>query len=1005
MIQNIFMKNIFLLIIVNFIFSQFVNAQKTFPQNGPYDVRQDWYAFTNATIYKKWDEKIENATLLIKNGKVEACGKSVVIPTGATIIDLKGKYIYPSFIDLYCDYGIENNIDPNLPNNRRNRSGGPNNMSNKKGAFSWNEALKSEQNASEMFLANKEKAKGWLSQGFGSVLTHKMDGICRGASTLVTLGDDNEHELILKSKAAHQMSFKKGSSSQDYPSSLMGSIALLRQTYYDGQWYKNQNEEVNLSLAAWNDLHPLCQIFDVDDKQDLLRASKLGKEFAVSYIIKGAGDEYQRLDEIKAAGNPLILPINFPNAMDVEDPLQVNSVNYADLLHWELAPTNLGLVDKAGIEFCITSFGLSKKEDFLLNLKKAISYGLSEDAALKALTTTPAKLISVENIIGSLENGKVANFIITNTNIFSKEGKVLNNWVNGKPVLQYDLEPLIISGNYNLILDGYVYKAIVKNNSTKPDISFKMNDSTDIKWEVQLTDNLLVATFQNPDKSGITRLQGVIENKINGVGINSNNRQFNWSMEYVNASNMDSSTQDKLPNLAELGKVVYPFMTYGWTKKPTDNNYLIKNCTIWTNEIEGKLINTDLLLQNGKIAKIGKNITEPNAIIIDGTDKQITAGIIDEHSHIAASRGINEGTQESSAEVRIADIINADDINIYRQLAGGVTTSHILHGSANPIGGQTQLIKLRWGYSPEAMKFEGADGFIKFALGENVKRASYQDPNNRFPQTRMGVEQVYDDYFTRAREYERIKKSGKPYRKDLDLEAILEILDKKRFITCHSYVQSEINMLMKMAEKHSFRVNTFTHILEGYKVADKMVRHGVGGSTFSDWWAYKHEVYDAIPYNGALMHDQGVVVAFNSDDAEMARRLNQEAGKAIMYGNVKEEDALKFVTLNPAKLLHIDHRVGSIKVGKDADVVIWSGHPLSVYSKAEMTFVDGIKFYDRTEESKVINQFNAEKFRLIQKMMESKKAGNKVNPIKNRPHRYYHCEDIEDEMSDEEHIH
>mgnify|MGYP000918393237 CR=1 FL=1 len=999
------MKNIFLLIIVNFIFIQFVNAQKTFPQNGPYDVRQDWYAITNATIYKKWDEKIENASLLIKNGKVEACGKSVVIPTGATIIDLKGKYIYPSFIDLYCDYGIENNIDPNLPNNRRNRSGGPNNMSSKKGAFSWNEALKSEQNAIEMFLANKEKAKGWLSQGFGSVLTHKMDGISRGTSTLVTLGDDNEHELILKSKAAHQLSFKKGSSSQDYPSSLMGSIALLRQTYYDGQWYKNQNEEVNLSLAAWNDLQPLCQIFDVDDKQDLLRASKLGKEFAVNYIIKGAGDEYQRLDEIKAAGNPLILPINFPNAMDVEDPLQVNSVNYGDLLHWELAPTNLGLVDKAGIEFCITSFGLSKKEDFLLNLKKAISYGLSEDAALKALTATPAKLISVENIIGSLENGKVANFIITNTNIFSKDGKVLNNWVNGKPVLQNDLEPLIISGNYNLILDGNVYKAIVKNNSIKPDISFKMNDSTDIKLEVQLTDNLLVATFQNPDKSGITRLQGVIENKINGVGINSNNRQFNWSMEYLNASNMDSSTQDKKPNIAELGKVVYPFMTYGWTKKPTANNYLIKNCTIWTNEIEGKLINTDLLLQNGKIAKVGKNIFEPNAIIIDGTDKQITAGIIDEHSHIAASRGINEGTQESSAEVRIGDIINADDINIYRQLAGGVTTSHILHGSANPIGGQTQLIKLRWGYSPEAMKFEGADGFIKFALGENVKRASYQDPNNRFPQTRMGVEQVYNDYFTRAREYERIKKSGKPYRKDLDLEAILEILDKKRFITCHSYVQSEINMLMKMAEKHSFRVNTFTHILEGYKVADKMVRHGVGGSTFSDWWAYKHEVYDAIPYNGALMHDQGVVVAFNSDDAEMARRLNQEAGKAIMYGNVKEEDALKFVTLNPAKLLHIDHRVGSIKVGKDADVVIWSGHPLSVYSKAEMTFVDGIKFYDRSEESKVINQFNAEKFRLIQKMMESKKAGNKVNPIKNRPHRYYHCEDIEDEMGDVQSLH
>ena len=975
-------------------------SQVTFPQNGPYDERNGWYAFTNAMIVKSWNEKLENATLVIKDGKIEACGTTVTIPNGAIKVDLKGKYIYPAFIDIYSDYGIDNSQDPSSNSNRRNRGGGPNNMSSKKGAFSWNEALKTETRANELFLVNKEKAKEWLNLGFGAVVTHKTDGISRGTSVLVTLGDEKEHQVILKNKVAHQLSFKKGSSSQDYPSSLMGSIALLRQTYLDGQWYKTQNQEYNISLEAWNELQNIPQIFEVDDKLDVLRASKLGKEFGINYIIKGVGDEYQRLTEIKQAGNPLIIPLNFPDAMDVEDPLEVNGVNYGDLLHWELAPTNPGKLENAGINFSFTIYGLKKKEEFLGNLRKAISYGLSEKAALKALTATPAQMIAAENLLGSLEVGKLANFFISNDNIFLKDSKILNNWVNGKLNVQNDLEPVIPSGMYNLKMGNQTYKAMVKTSVSKPDISYKINDSTDVKIDAQLNDNLITATIQNPDKSGTTRLQGIVDNKIYGTGLSPDNNKFDWELVYLNALPTDTMSKEEKVRNNILGPVLYPFMAYGWKEKPQPANYLIKNITIWTNEQEGKLENSDLLIENGKIAKIGKNLNGGNAIVIDGTNKQLTPGIIDEHSHIAAVRGINEGTQESSAEVRIGDIINSDDINIFRQLAGGVTTSHILHGSANPIGGQTQLIKLRWGYDPEAMKFEGADGFIKFALGENVKRANYQDVNNRFPQTRMGVEQVYDDYFTRARTYGNLKKSGKPYRKDLDLEAILEILDKKRFITCHSYVQSEINMLMKMAEKHNFRVNTFTHILEGYKVADKMVKHGVGGSTFSDWWAYKHEVYDAIPYNGAIMHNQGVVVAFNSDDAEMARRLNQEAGKAVMYGNVPEEEALKFVTLNPAKLMHIDNKVGSIKVGKDADVVIWSGHPLSVYSVAEKTFVDGIKFYDRLEEAKMMNQLATDKSRIIQKMLESKKAGNRVTPIKSKPHRYYHCEDMEEENNE-----
>jgi imidazolonepropionase-like amidohydrolase len=294
------------------------------------------------------------------------------------------------------------------------------------------------------------------------------------------------------------------------------------------------------------------------------------------------------------------------------------------------------------------------------------------------------------------------------------------------------------------------------------------------------------------------------------------------------------------------------------------------------------------------------------------------------------------------------------------------------------------------------MKFEDADGFIKFALGENVKQSNWGDNfTTRFPQTRMGVEQVFVDHFTRAREYGQLKASGKPYRKDLEMEALLEIINSERFITCHSYRQSEINMLMKVAEQFGFRVNTFTHILEGYKVADKMAEHGVAGSSFSDWWAYKHEVLEAIPYNAAIMHEQGVLVSINSDDAEMGRRLNQEAGKAVLYGNVSEEEALKFVTLNPAKMLHIDHRVGSIKAGKDADVVLWSDHPLTVYAKAEKTFVDGILFFDREKDLEMRQMIAAERNRIIQKMLQEKQAGKPTRPAAGkRQFNIYHCDTL-----------
>ncbi len=1003
--------------ILPFLFSLFILlptflvAQQTFPRNNVADHREGLYAFTNATIYKSWNEQLEDATLVIRKGKIENIGQGIPVPNDAVIIDLNGKTVYPSFIDIYSDYG--------MPEIKRQRSGGGFGSrsatkfeTEKKGAYSWNAALKPEFQAHEVFDANEKKAGELRKKGFGAALSHNKDGISRGTSVMVTLSDEREHEMIVKEKVAHHLSFNKGTSSMPYPRSLMGCIYLLRQSYYDGQWYKStgHKEEINLSLQAWNEVIGLRQIFDTNNRLEVLRASKLGKEFGVTYIIKGSGDEYQRLDEIKATASSLILPLNFPDAFDVEDPYDAMTVNLSDMKHWELAPTNPAKVAKAGIPFALTQHGLKKGADFMANLRKAIENGLSEDDALKALTYTPAEFSNCLNDLGTLDKGKLANFIITDGNVFDKKTKIYHNWVKGKPFVIKALElPNIQPGMFDFIVGDMVRKLEVKEKDGKYEMNILVDDSVGTKVNNKINNGRITLSFKIKGSDSSTRLSGTIGNeKWIGTGQEGGGNWASWAC--IRTGDLPKKTEsgnkekrgekgqkDKKSTAEDLGKVTYPFIGFGWTERPSQQTYLLKNATVWTCEKDGILENTDVLIRNGKVQLVGKNIQMDDAITIDATGRHITPGIIDEHTHIAASRGINEGSSQfSSAEVRIGDVINSEDINIYRQLSGGVTTAQILHGSSNPIGGQSAIIKLRWGFAPEEMKYEHAKPFIKFALGENVKR-SRSSSNDRFPSTRMGVAQVYEDHFTEARQYGELKRSGKPFRRDLEQDCILEILESERFISCHSYRQSEINMLMKVAEKYDFRVNTFTHILEGYKVADKMAEHGVGGSSFADWWAYKFEVYEAIPHNGAIMHEQGVTVAFNSDDAEMARRLNQEAAKAVRFGGVSEEEALKFVTLNPAKLLHIDDHTGSLKIGKDADVVLWSGHPLSVYSKADMTFIDGIKFFDREGDLKKREEVAAERNRLIQKMLAAKKGGGKTQRPNSRRGNHYHCDSEEDE--------
>ncbi|HEY0765005.1 MAG TPA: amidohydrolase family protein [Pyrinomonadaceae bacterium] len=396
-------------------------------------------------------------------------------------------------------------------------------------------------------------------------------------------------------------------------------------------------------------------------------------------------------------------------------------------------------------------------------------------------------------------------------------------------------------------------------------------------------------------------------------------------------------------------------------QRPSAPETLIRNATVLT-VTHGTLQNTDVLMRNGKIAAIGKNLSAPNARVVDGTGKYVMPGIIDCHSHSMLDT-INEGTLAVTSMVRTQDVLNTTDVDLYRELAGGVTTLNLLHGSANPIGGLNTVVKIKYGRPASEFLFPGAMPGIKFALGENVKRSS--QPNQpgvtrRYPNTRMGVEEVIRDAFTRARDYKRTwdeyREAAKkdknliPPRRDLQLEPLVEILEGKRYVHAHCYIASEILMLINIADEFGFKIKTFQHVLEGYKVAKEIAAHGAGASMFADSWAYKIEAYDAIPYNAAIMTRAGVVVSMNSDSDERARRLNIEAAKAMHWGDLTEEQALKLVTLNPAIQLGIQARVGSIEVGKDADLAIWNGHPFSVYSRVDTTFIDGEVFFDREQD-------------------------------------------------------
>ena len=561
-----------------------VNAQQTFPVDGSHDIRPERYAFTNATIVVSPTTTITNGSLLIKGQTIEAVGKGINIPKGYVVIDLKGKYITPSFIDAFGDYGVETAKTITSGFSRGSQVV----LSTKKGAYNWNEAIRPEIQAQNTFAIDVKKAEELKKLGFGTVHSVIRDGISRGTSLVASLATRNESEAVLLPEAGAQYSFSKGSSSNSYPGSLMGSIALLRQTYYDAEWYKNQNKEYNISLKEFNRIQDLPQFFEINDVLDVFRVNSIAKEFGKSFILKAAGNEYQRLDEVKATGSKLIVPLNFPKTYDVEDPTSARNISLSQLKHWEMAPSNPAMLVQAGIPFSITTHGLEKTSDFWPNIKKAISYGLSENDAFKALTITPAEFLGISKQVGTLEKGKFANFIISSSSVFSDDNTIYENWTQGQRFITNELNQHDIRGEYATQIEGIGNaKLIIGGKPGSYDVNISKLDLDSVKTKAKLTRNgdIITLCFNPKGSTGSTRISAYISDKetntLKGELVNPDETSTEWTATFVKSipetSKKDAAKKDTSKMESNIGELIYPFVSFGNAETPKAESILLKN--------------------------------------------------------------------------------------------------------------------------------------------------------------------------------------------------------------------------------------------------------------------------------------------------------------------------------------------------------------------------------------------------------------------------------------------
>lgn len=990
---------------------QHATAQvSTRPESEISHAPQRLYALTNARVVVSPGDIRDGVTLVIDEGRVrEILPAGRATPAGAAVIDVLGKTIRPAFIDLASTAvsdpafacASSSNIGFVPPQAPAGASGEPEAVAQSSGH--WNKMVCPERSVAAALKFDEVKLAALRKLGFGYVLSHGADGVLRGSSALVSLrakasAQQNLIASDVTSDAAIDQIFDFSGS---YPTSYMGAVALLRQSFIDARWQhqrlsqiaggKNlERPEANRALDALTPAALAQQpvMMFARDELDLGRAQALADENRLKLISVGSGFEYRVVNGLNLA-TPLVLPINFPAAPSVEDPEKALDVSLADLEHWEYAAFNPRILSEHKVRFALSAYGMETPEaNFAPNLRKAIRYGLDEASALAALTDVPASMIGMAQI-GSLKPGNLASFSISDEKFLTDEkAKIYEMWVDGSREIIQPLGALALEGQWRFTAGAKAsQELIISGDSASFPLATNATDTEKADApKIAMTRDGARVLLQFP-KTMVASLNDAAANAALSLDLtlseaagNSGTLNGRWLdsagvAHPVSLQRMGDAPAETHAKPAELAAVPalpsawrYPAGEFGRAALAPQSSVLIKNVTAWITGKDAPEANVDVLIENGRIKAIGAALkVAGNTQVIDGTGKHLTPGIVDAHSHIGVSGNVNEGSHAITSEVRIGDVIDPTDINIYRELAGGTTTSQVLHGSANPIGGQAQVIKHRWGVDAQALKFAGVLPTIKFALGENPKQSNWGDAyQSRYPQSRMGVEAVIRAQFTQARAYGAALKADANTRRDLRLEPLLEILEGKRLVHIHSYRADEILMFARLSAEFGFKIGAFQHVLEGYKVAKEIKEVGAGASTFADWWAYKIEVIDGIPNNAAMMLRQGVNVSLNSDSEDLGRRLNTEAAKAVRYGNLSETEALQLVTINPAKQLQIDGEVGSIEVGKSADLVLWNHPPLSTMARPDTIWIDGRVYFDRIAEQAELARIDIERAQLVQ---------------------------------------
>ncbi len=967
----------------------------TTPRYGIQEHRPDYTVLTNARIVTEPGTVIEKGNIVFRDGEILDVGKTG-LPAGAKVVDMKGRWIYPGFIDM----GARPEGDKSETAFGRRRDRGPVYETERSGDEHWNPAIHPDFSVrNELELSDKAE-KFYIENGYTTVHFLPEDGIFQGQGAVLDLGVKPVSEGLADARTPQVLSFSRGSSELDYPSSLMGSIALIRQTFMDADWYRKCQDisrdhpdvampEANAALDALGRAlqsgEKFC--FRAGDELDVFRIRDLVNEFGLSAMILGSNYEYRRLNDILALHLPFILPLKLPDAPEYPAGTPAENMDFETLKHWDSAPFNAGLMAKGKGTIAFTTEGLTPADKVPDILRRLMERGLNEEDALAALTTVPAELLGLSGSYGKIKKGYRANFTVFSGDLKDPESMILSVYVRGR---EHELRNPLLDELTGLWTAEGGDLAIQFDFRKAPRGKVYVNGDTLDARDLSVLRNVVSGVYGKTD-SALTSFRFLTDGtRLDGTTQQGSARAGSWNLSRRSREGFADKKKKKAPAAESLLPVFYPDNAFGFETRPAAaTSLLLKNAEIWTLKPgDGVLRGEDMLVVNGRISKIGPNLSASGATVLDLTGKIVTPGIIDAHAHVAIDGGVNEGTTAITAEARIGDVIDSDDINIYRQLAGGVTAIMTLHGSANPIGALNQVIKMKWGALPDEMKIANpTHATIKFALGENVKQSNWGDAYvTRFPQTRMGVEALIRDALIQAQDYARRqaeykalsgreKRSVLPPRRDLQMEHLAEVLDGKIKIHCHSYVQTEIQMMTRISKEFNLPGGTFVHVLEGYKAADDIREAGWMATTFSDWWDYKFEVYDAIPYNAAMMYQEGIVVSLNSDDYELGRRLYHEVPKAMKYGGVPREDAFRMITLNSARQLYIDGRTGSLETGKDADFVVWNTDPTHADARVLQTWIEGVRYFDIDRDQELRQRRDTLKSELIDRYYRAGKSG------------------------------